>query len=127
MRTPPLGAATVTLGQARPALLLRLLFALLALAGGVQRASAVPFSSLSPAPSLRNEMNPAGRRLCVVSASGLGISSITAADLTQYSGGICSVTSGTTVINTPVNGVDLRSATQRCCSAAAAAIKHDAQ
>lgn len=74
--------------------------------GAVRWTTAVPFASLSPQPQLRLFMAPPGNiymDLCVISASGLGISSITAADLAQFAGRDCN--------SVPVNTIDLRPVT----------------
>lgn len=89
---------------------------LLAALGGTQPAAAVPFASLSPKPEL--QLLPAFKdvnreSLCVLMASGRGISSITAADLAQYEERTCfdptAPKFSTTVF---MNSIDLRSAAQ---------------
>ena len=80
------------------------LFALLALGGAVQRAAAGPFSSLSPPPALRL-VTSAGTTFCVLSASGLDVSSIAAADLAPYRNGSLSCRA--------VSAIDLRWVAQR--------------
>ena len=77
-----------TLTAAMSALLF--LIALLALGGAVQRAAAVPFSSLSPPPALQLVQTSGITTFCVLSASGRNISSIAAADLAPYNGHSCS-------------------------------------
>lgn len=66
---------------------------------------AVPFASLSPQPTLQSF--PLGysewfdeNAFCVLNASGRGISSITAADLAQFTGWSCG--------SEPLNAIDLR-------------------
>lgn len=89
--------------------LLIFLVALLALGGAVQRAAAVPFSSLSPPPALRVVTVVAAGNiwgfpsLCVLSASGCGISSIGAADLAQYHSSVSRCSDGSVL-----SAVDLR-------------------
>lgn len=84
MRRLSLGRVTVTV-RAMAALLL--LFIALAL-GAVQRAAAVPFSSLSPPPSLQLVKTPTAT-LCVLTATGRGVSSLSAADLAPFAGRKC--------------------------------------
>ena len=78
--------------------LLLFLIALLALT--VQRAAAVPFASLSLPPDLRLVTTGDGTRFCVLSASGRGMSSITAADLVQFVDRQCG--------SLAINAIDLR-------------------
>ena len=64
------------------------LLLLVALAVCVQRAAAVPFSSLSPPPALQLLKTPTAT-LCVLMVSDRGVSSISAADLAQFAGRKC--------------------------------------
>ena len=84
-----------------------LLFLFVALAlGAVQRAAAVPFSSLSPPPALQLLKTPTAT-FCVLMAAGRGISSVTAADLSPFAGQQCDrpVSAGGPM---PFDTVDLR-------------------
>ena len=65
------------------------LLLLAALAGAVQRAAAVPFAELEPKPALQLFPRSQYNSVCVLMASGRGVSSITAADLAQFAGQQC--------------------------------------